>query len=291
MYLQVFEMGRVEYECLQCREVGVSTINRKGRIEDHVLKYHLPLDKVPYYCTLCLFRCTEWATLVHHVTKYSRHTQLAKAQTILDHTPFLIQSKKPETIDERYMVPVTEEDAEAQNSVECGMLVGDVPRHRPAIPIPQVPATAPKAPAVPNVSFTASTVAGPHTSTPRQATPLVQEQQTTSNAQSLPLVANPLFDLMEEISTFMPEDVTTTPLRDETSKAPHEGRLHIDEATQTDEPSPKRARLEDTISEAIADAAKQISEAVDRNSRAIRCHDANTTKLMGILEKLVPKLK
>ncbi len=32
---------------------------RKYRLDGHVLKYHVPIDQAPYYCSICHFRCME----------------------------------------------------------------------------------------------------------------------------------------------------------------------------------------------------------------------------------------
>ncbi|XP_045157822.2 uncharacterized protein LOC123524020 isoform X1 [Mercenaria mercenaria] len=67
------------YVCLHCQAVGKTYVEVKYRLTAHVYKHHLALDKAPYYCTLCLMRCTTKSALINHVTKYSRH-RLAAAE-------------------------------------------------------------------------------------------------------------------------------------------------------------------------------------------------------------------
>jgi hypothetical protein len=47
--------------------------DRKGRLIGHVLKNHIPMDRVPFSCSLCYFRCTDKKTLVNHLNSYQMH--------------------------------------------------------------------------------------------------------------------------------------------------------------------------------------------------------------------------
>ena len=63
------------YQCLPCyHKERRMVINEKGMIEDHILKNHVKLDEVPYYSSLCLFRCHSLQQLNKHVTAYARHS-------------------------------------------------------------------------------------------------------------------------------------------------------------------------------------------------------------------------
>ena len=64
--------GRV-YECLECgfRE-------ERSRLSSHVYKYHVPLSRAPFYCTLCAFRCVTNAQLRRHVVHCEPHVSRAK---------------------------------------------------------------------------------------------------------------------------------------------------------------------------------------------------------------------
>ncbi|KAH3858136.1 hypothetical protein DPMN_100756 [Dreissena polymorpha] len=37
------------------------------------MRDHVPADRVPFYCTLCNFRCQDAATLKSHIQRYKRH--------------------------------------------------------------------------------------------------------------------------------------------------------------------------------------------------------------------------
>ena len=83
------------YTCLHCEAQGKTYVEVRYRIIAHVYKHHLALDKAPFYCTLCLMRCTTKSALVNHVTKYSRHrlslTQLGQ----VDSKRFLVENPRP----------------------------------------------------------------------------------------------------------------------------------------------------------------------------------------------------
>ena len=70
------------YQCLRCLQTGKEVIDVKARIVDHLMKHHLSLDQVPYYCMLCLFKCKDENTLKEHVRKFSRHALIAAEKGI-----------------------------------------------------------------------------------------------------------------------------------------------------------------------------------------------------------------
>ena len=71
------------YQCLRCLDQhGKEVIDVKSRIEDHIMKHHLSLDQVPFYCNLCLFKCKDLTTLQEHVGKFSRHALVASEKGI-----------------------------------------------------------------------------------------------------------------------------------------------------------------------------------------------------------------
>ena len=56
-------MGRA-YKCIPCHyKEGKETIDVKGRIKEYILKNHVSLDEVPYYCQLCLFVVSDMSSL------------------------------------------------------------------------------------------------------------------------------------------------------------------------------------------------------------------------------------
>ena len=88
-------MGRA-WQCLRCHyREQKRTVDRKGRIEDHIMKVHLALEEVPFYCRLCLFRCQKKEQLKNHVTAHKRHVEMAAKRQITDHESCLVSNVKP----------------------------------------------------------------------------------------------------------------------------------------------------------------------------------------------------
>ena len=84
------------YQCLRCcHQGGKEVIDVKARIECHIMKTHLSLDQVPFYCSLCLFRCSDKATLLEHVTKFNRHEVMAKMKGVAGNTECLKENPNP----------------------------------------------------------------------------------------------------------------------------------------------------------------------------------------------------
>ena len=96
--------------CRRCSLNGVRMADRRYRLVDHILKYHIPMDRVPYSCSLCMFRCMEQQTLLNHVTKYQRHVRLAKELKVTNHIQFMVVAKQPVVIGDDDMVPVAREE-------------------------------------------------------------------------------------------------------------------------------------------------------------------------------------
>lgn len=83
------------YKCCHCETNGKSYIGLRFRLVAHVYKYHLPLDKAPFYCTLCLLRCSTKAALNNHVSRYSRHRSAAREMGIVDSSEYLVDNTNP----------------------------------------------------------------------------------------------------------------------------------------------------------------------------------------------------
>ena len=54
----------------------------KIRVEDHIMKMHLSLDEVPFYCSLCMFKCKMSTTLDNHLVRYRRHALIAEEKKV-----------------------------------------------------------------------------------------------------------------------------------------------------------------------------------------------------------------
>ena len=88
------------YRCSRCPKE-----DEKRRVIDHFFRIHVPLENVPYYYTLCMFRCFTRKQLKDHVTGYKRHTkeikELEEIEGVkVDSAPFLKESMFPYILDE-----------------------------------------------------------------------------------------------------------------------------------------------------------------------------------------------
>ena len=70
-YLQNSEVARSKGRAYRCKRCG--KVDRKGRLMGDVLKDHVPIDRVPFYCAYFSFRCQEKSTLLDHMKNYKRH--------------------------------------------------------------------------------------------------------------------------------------------------------------------------------------------------------------------------
>ena len=67
------------YKCLHCRGTN-PCIGEKRRFEAHVYKTHVPFESSPFYCKLCMFRCTAQDDLERHVQNFNPHRERAAQQ-------------------------------------------------------------------------------------------------------------------------------------------------------------------------------------------------------------------
>ena len=100
------------WQCLHCHNNSQKRwVDIKCRVEDHIMKYHLALEEVPFYCRLCWFRCQRQDQLVGHVTKYKRHVELATQGQITDHSSYLIKNAQPHVMGPLDYSPLTAEES------------------------------------------------------------------------------------------------------------------------------------------------------------------------------------
>ncbi|KAH3750538.1 hypothetical protein DPMN_185065 [Dreissena polymorpha] len=99
----------------KCRTFGKA--ERRSRMVAHVLKFHVPLDRIPFSCSLCNFRYVEVNELVDHVRKYQRHLEEVKRLGIPDTKVVLNRSDRPININ-HYM----EEVGEVEDPVDTNVL-------------------------------------------------------------------------------------------------------------------------------------------------------------------------
>ena len=71
-----------EDQCMRCEgEDRNQYVGQKYRVIGHNMKTHLALTDVPYYCSLCLFRCQQWNDLIKHVCHFRPH-QIQRGQVM-----------------------------------------------------------------------------------------------------------------------------------------------------------------------------------------------------------------
>ena len=95
------EIDRKAWGCTRCGKK-----DRKGRVIDHILKDHVPADRVPYRCTLCKFRCQDPDTLQKHITAYSRHVEAEQRGGKPNYHLVLKKSANPMFITEDDLFPL-----------------------------------------------------------------------------------------------------------------------------------------------------------------------------------------
>ncbi|XP_052809357.1 zinc finger protein Pegasus-like [Mya arenaria] len=99
-----FANGSYVYRCRQCEKIG-----RKWQILDHALKAHVPVERVPYFCQLCKFRCQDLQTLLDHTSKYKRHTEIVGKNGPCDLQRVLLKSLNPIFVGEDWVKPMGQE--------------------------------------------------------------------------------------------------------------------------------------------------------------------------------------
>ena len=97
--------GGLAYRCNHCGKV-----DRKGRLVGHILRDHVPQDRVPFYCTLCRFRCETRDDCIKHLTKYAGHVRAVGNTTNIDLNQVLIKSGNPWFVSSSDMTQVPDED-------------------------------------------------------------------------------------------------------------------------------------------------------------------------------------
>ncbi|MCG8047847.1 MAG: hypothetical protein N0E48_19855, partial [Candidatus Thiodiazotropha endolucinida] len=109
------------YQCLRCLKDHKEVIAEKYRLEDHIRKCHLSLDQLPFYCSLCLFRCTEKTQLEDHVTKYRLHAQILREKNVPDSPYYLKENLTPYIIGKDDYVKLSQEESVSYFSLRAQM--------------------------------------------------------------------------------------------------------------------------------------------------------------------------
>ena len=78
------------YQCQRCyNKDGVKVVNIKCRMEEHIVKYHMPKEEAPCRCLLCGFTCLKYDHLLNHLNVNVRHAQMVAKYRVTDNRPYL----------------------------------------------------------------------------------------------------------------------------------------------------------------------------------------------------------
>jgi hypothetical protein len=100
------------YECIKCEE---KFRGEKRRVRAHVYKYHLALDEVPFYCSLCHYMTDCERDIVRHVKGYKRHQAMVddlRAEGKEIAASYTHCNPKPKAIGEDYIRQLSAEESQ-----------------------------------------------------------------------------------------------------------------------------------------------------------------------------------
>ena len=97
--------GGLAYWCNHCGKV-----DRKGRLVGHILRDHVPQDRVLFYCTLCRFQCETREDCIKHLTKYAGHVRAVGNTPNVDLNWVLIKSGNPWFVSSSDLTQIPDED-------------------------------------------------------------------------------------------------------------------------------------------------------------------------------------
>lgn len=122
------------YACTRCNFTA-----EKFRVIGHVYKHHLALEQAPFYCTLCLFRCTRKRDLERHIKGFGPHVQRAQELAAgKDDAVFLKESQHPYVLGEADFKRASREDSQEQwSSRERGDEAGPAPEKKDEDALPE----------------------------------------------------------------------------------------------------------------------------------------------------------
>ena len=108
---RVRHRGRA-YQCMACYfQKEEKWVDEIGKLEDHILRNHIPPERIPFFCQLCKFKCLKQDQLVRHVTHYARHVSMAASRRIIDHGSYLCRSTDPHEISDLDVFKWSQDDS------------------------------------------------------------------------------------------------------------------------------------------------------------------------------------
>ena len=100
------------YMCVGCHTLtGERRIGEAGPMQDHVLKYHVSQDQVPYYCRLCMYRCQTRGQMEHHVRHNAKHVAMATSRGVTNHEEWQVESPVPYRVGEKDLLKFSQEES------------------------------------------------------------------------------------------------------------------------------------------------------------------------------------
>ncbi|MEW8615600.1 MAG: hypothetical protein AB2610_20785, partial [Candidatus Thiodiazotropha sp.] len=100
------------YMCVGCHTLtGERRIGEAGPMQDHVLKYHVSQDQVPFYCRLCMYRCQTRGQMEHHVRHNAKHVAMATSRGIINHEEWQVESPVPYRVGEKDLLKFSQEQS------------------------------------------------------------------------------------------------------------------------------------------------------------------------------------
>ena len=260
------------YYCVHCQNQGKKYHEARYRVVGHILKHHLPLDRAPFYCTLCMFRSLTKDQLVKHVAQYKRHVKLAADMGILDHSRFLVENQDYNTIQENVDFKTMEQNVQPEDP-----LTPQVTNQRQTSPI--------------------STLSTPIIQIP---VPDHIVKATTTVMRSTPAFKSPFtgFDLLDAL---LPDESFSCFDYDDDEPVSKKAKSSDEQtpATQTDPQTmtsttvscvtnaePESQPASNLLLESLLKMSDKIVEAIDRNSRAVRCLETHHLKMAENMSKI-----
>lgn len=100
------------YECVKC---GSKFRGEKRRVRAHVYKYHLALDEVPFYCSLCHYMTENERDIARHVKGYKPHQNMveslmAEGKSVSD--SYTHRNPNPKVIGDEHMRQLSTEESQ-----------------------------------------------------------------------------------------------------------------------------------------------------------------------------------
>ena len=107
MSKEILKRGRA-YRCL----LSEKQTGEKRYVISHIYKYHIPLDSIPFYCSLCHFQTDDEGKLKEHLKFYLKHKEARES--------LVRQGKQPEA--EEFYLNKNKEGIVATEDVHFGKL-------------------------------------------------------------------------------------------------------------------------------------------------------------------------